>query len=374
MEKGKKILFLVTEDAPGMRPYAFSVIMNTSSPQCHAIIVIKKEDDKRHFISLEQYCNLHYFMRPQGKVGKLMWHFYPNGLVSTIHNIINANDIELIVTLTGEVCLSWIFGRLQKKVPILHTVHDAIPHEYKLSPINALKDKIFVSGPNKSILRKGKFFISNSSVQVDWLKSNYPTKRVFYCPFPTLVTPAIETGNSCVPELKGLNDYILFFGRVEFYKGVHVLYNAFRQNKSLLMPHKLVIAGRGDYGKYYFDVEDDDDVIILNRFIEDAEVKSLFEHAALVVYPYLSVTQTGVFSLASRFGKKIVATDLPFFRSIASGNEGVLLTPLNDETKLANNILQSLASSDTTFGLYEANYSYEAFSSFMNNAIEEVLS
>ena len=374
MTDNRKILFLATENAPGMRPYAFSMIKSTSNAHSHAIIVVKDETEKKHYTGIEQYCTVHYLLRPSDTIGKLWWHVYPKSLVSTINSILDANDIELIVTLTGEVCLSWIFARLQNKVPILHTVHDAIPHEYKLSFINSLKDKLFVSGPNKSILKKSKFLVTNSLQQKKWLEQNCSDKKIYYCPFPTLVTSDIENSEKVASELNGIDDYILFFGRVEFYKGVHLLYNAYINNKDTLHPHKLVLAGRGDHENYYFSVADDGDVIVINRFIEDCEVRKLFENAAVVVYPYISATQSGVLSVASRFGKKIVVADVPFFRDSANGQEGVFFTDPSNETQLVETILEAINSDSTTQRLYASVYSHETVAEHMDSIIGNVLS
>ena len=374
MASNRKILFLATENAPGMRPYAFSMIKSTSNPLSHAIIVVKDEAEKKHYTGIEQYCKVHYLLRPSATLSKLWWHVNPKSLVSTINSILDDNDIELIVTLTGEVCLSWVFEKLQSRVPVLHTVHDAIPHEYKLSFINFLKDKLFVSGPNKSILKKSRFLVTNSLEQKKWLEQNCPDKKIHYCPFPTLVTADIENGAAVAAELDGIDDYILFFGRIEFYKGVHLLYNAFVNNRDMLKPHKLVLAGRGDNEDYYFPVADDSDVIILNRFIEDCEVRKLFENAAVVVYPYISATQSGVLSIASRFGKKIVVADVPFFRDSANGQEGVFFTDPTCETQLVGTILEAINSDSTTQQLYASVYSHETVAEHMDSIIGNVLS
>lgn len=55
-------------------------------------------------------------------------------------------------------------------------------------------------------------------------------------------------------------------------------------------------------------------IIRINRFIDDCELKSLFECASLVVYPYLSATMSGVLSLAYYFKKSVLLSDIPFFR------------------------------------------------------------
>ena len=118
-----------------------------------------------------------------------------------------------------------------------------------------------------------------------------------------------------------IKEYILFFGTVDKYKGVDLLVDAYCNLtcKSL----KLVIAGRG------FDIEThNENIIRINRFIEDEEVAYLFKKAKFIVYPYRSATMSGVLSLAYYFNKKVLASTIPFFEDNATLN--VVLFKVND--------------------------------------------
>ena len=71
---------------------------------------------------------------------------------------------------------------------------------------------------------------------------------------------------------------------------------------------KLVIAGRGR------DITAiNPNIIRINRFIDDAEVRDLFCKALLVVYPYRSATMSGVLSIAYYFNKRVLLSSIPFF-------------------------------------------------------------
>ena len=72
---------------------------------------------------------------------------------------------------------------------------------------------------------------------------------------------------------------------------------------------KLVIAGKGDGYE-----SDNPNIIRLNRFIEDEEIADLFKNALFVVYPYISATMSGVLSLAYYFHKRVLLSDIPFFK------------------------------------------------------------
>ena len=70
------------------------------------------------------------------------------------------------------------------------------------------------------------------------------------------------------------------------------------------------MAGKGIQ---YFDTNIQKGEIRINRFIEDSELKYLYENAAIVVYPYRSATMSGVLSLAYYFKKKVVSIGYSFF-------------------------------------------------------------
>lgn len=154
---------------------------------------------------------------------------------------------------------------------------------------------------------------TSSQHQYETLKKSYPNKHVIFNHFPSLVTQAIKNGRSQIEELKNTSDYILFFGTVDHYKGVDLLIEAYDQ-KVFHDRHKLVIAGKG---RHY--VTDNKNIIRLNRFIKDAEVRDLFTKAAIVVYPYRSATMSGVLSLAFYFRKKVVMSDVPFSKNTPTG-------------------------------------------------------
>ena len=144
---------------------------------------------------------------------------------------------------------------------------------------------------------------------------------------------------------------ILFFGTVDHYKGVDLLIEAYDQ-KVFHDKHKLVIAGKG---RHY--VTDNKNIIRLNRFIEDAEVRDLFTKAAIVVYPYRSATMSGVLSLAFYFRKKVVMSDVPFFKEYA--NRDSLFFKAGNVEDLADKLQQALdsGSASTNANLYPEFYS-----------------
>ncbi|MBQ9821579.1 MAG: glycosyltransferase family 4 protein [Muribaculaceae bacterium] len=372
-QEWQHILFLATEYAAGMRPYANAIIHTLWQPGDHVLIVAKDDSVKHDFDDLPTDA-VTWIDYPTSKLNKLVYRFKPTRLVQEIERLVTDHELQLIYCLTGELVLSRTVKRLQRLTRLLYTVHDAVGHDSKFeSWASWLKHRILVQGPQQSIIRRTQCQITNSKEQLRQIKERYPYHKVYYAPFPSLVPDDIANGNASSPELKDVNgEYILFFGNVQLYKGVHVLYEAYLSHSELQnMP--LVIAGAG-YIYFKRQKKENGNIIFINRFIDDSEVKDLFSRAAVVVYPYISATQSGVTSIASYFGKPMVLSDLPFFKQTCEGYQGIEFFPTGDSEALATAIQRSLQAPETsTRPLYDSQYSTEALRTTLTSIITELL-
>lgn len=372
-QKGKHILFLATEYEAGMRPYASAIIHALWQEGDQIIIVTKSEDYKRDFDDMPQ-ASVTWIDYPTAKLGKALFRLRPTRLIKAIERLIAETDISLIYSLTEELVLAGSINRLQRQCPVLYTVHDAIHHDVKFnSLIDRVKDYVLMARPQRHMLQRTHHIVTNSHDQLDHIRSHYPDHSVYYAPFPTLVNDAIAQGNRRSPELEGVKDgYILFFGNLHLYKGVHLLYDAYLSHPEL-QGRTLVIAGSKDI---YFERHEKQtgNIIFINRFIGDSEVHDLFSRAAVVVYPYISATQSGVTSIASYFGKPIVLSDLPFFKQTCEGYQGIEFFPTGDSEALATAIFRSLqAPQSSTRPLYDSQYATEALRTTLTTIITELL-
>ncbi len=101
---------------------------------------------------------------------------------------------------------------------------------------------------------------------------------------------------------------ILFFGRLEPYKGLRVLMDAMPLVWEVRPDAELVVAGSGQAEG---EVTDDDPRIHkLARYIPEAEVSQLFSDAQLLVAPYTEGSQSGVVSIACARGIPAIVTDV----------------------------------------------------------------
>lgn len=285
--------------------------------------------------------------------------FSNSKLGNDINDFAIKNNIKNIHFITAENRIRGMIDRWKKKFNLFMTIHDLAPHEMNKAIHKEIKQKIIYRHLN-SMTDKIDNLITNSKDQLLQLNQKYPKKNCYLHEFPTLITKEIENGNLQVPELKGITNYILFFGRIESYKGLHILYEAWMKDEDIHNKYKLVIAGSGD--NYINRCKDEKNIIFINRYIKDEEVKALFENAILTVYPYISATQSGVLSLSSYFGIPILASDIHFFRHISESGIGVTFKNQN-ATDLAQKLKFILQQDLSSYKQQESKYYQEKYNS-----------
>jgi len=145
---------------------------------------------------------------------------------------------------------------------------------------------------------------------------------------------------------------ILFFGRIEPYKGLDYLIAAFQQILARRGDYRLVIAGRPDRCEEYWSTireairEDLQRGRILLRadFIPDDETEVYFKAADVLVLPYRDVYQSGVLFLGHSFGLPVIAADVGSLKDdIVEGKTGLVFRP-EDLVDLARAIEKYFAS------------------------------
>lgn len=146
-----------------------------------------------------------------------------------------------------------------------------------------------------------------------------------------------EFKNVRIKELSNTDDFVLFFGFIQPYKGLKNLYNSVQLLKKKGFNKKVVIAGNGQ-DPYLNKIKNDDTFILINRILANDEIVTLLNHCHIVVCPYLSSSQTGITQTVFNFGKPIIATKVPAFTSTIIHEKTGLLVDINDEIQLAEAI------------------------------------
>ena len=308
-----RILLVASEFASGMIPFATTIINALRRDENFDVFALVVSSGGRSYaehlkgMDADHLTQLEY---PKSKLLKLLYKFYPIPIINAINRIDRKLKPNAVHLLTGDFSLAPYLSFSRKRKNWYYTVHDLHPHEVHSGNIaNRLLHEYIVWGYRR--LRNRIFNLTTSSrLQYDELKSLYPMKNIQFTHFPTLVTPGIADGKQYVSELKDIEHYILFFGTVDEYKGVDFLISAYKESETL-QAFKLVIAGKGDTCRN--EIVGNNNIIRINRFIEDSEIRDLFSRALYVVYPYKSATMSGVLSLAYYFKKRVLLSSVPFF-------------------------------------------------------------
>jgi len=119
---------------------------------------------------------------------------------------------------------------------------------------------------------------------------------------------------------------VLFFGRIEPYKGINNLIAITNEMRLRNMKNKVVVAGSGR-DEHLPLLDKIENTQIINHFIEDIEMDELFNKAAVCVMPYNSATQSAVSLLAYSYGIPVVAYDVGNLREdIEQGKTGFFVS------------------------------------------------
>lgn len=351
----KRILYICSESSPGMVPFAASIINNTMKSEkleVYALVVSKNINYRDYIRQNEKTDNIEFINASQNLIINIISKFINYKLLYKIIVSVRKCKIDYIHLLTSDYTLSMFVPLLRKTAKVVFTVHDMIPHE---SSTKSLKEKFFKKyitwGCRQNTLYAD-ILVTCSQQQFMSLKEKYPQKKQYFHNFPSLVTDGIINGNERCPELEKFNGkYILFFGHVDVYKGVELLYNTFLNSPVLYSSYSLVIAGRGDW--YFNRRKNETNIIRINRFIKDSEVKILFQNASCTVYPYLSATMSGILSLAYKFQSPLIVSDIPYFKENAENEQTALFFKKDDENDLAIKLKKLLF--DTDLGNMKSN-------------------
>ena len=273
----KNILIVATTSYAGMGPYVSEIINLFNEEDENFYFFFRDFDDDYFLKNIKEELHGHSYFYKRSNTSL-------NTLIDLVTNtepyygqilaICKEKQIKVIHFINGVPQKSFVRKLSRLEIETLGTVHDLEMHEVKNVWYKVIKNKIFAAR-KKDNISYCQHLLTNSPFQYEELSNRYPNKNTYYHSFPSLVTSEIVNGSDIVPELAHLDKpYILFFGRIEAYKGIDLLYDAFVNDEDLINNYYLVIAGSGFV---YFDTTSKpDNVIIINRYIKDTEVRDLY--------------------------------------------------------------------------------------------------
>lgn len=227
-------------------------------------------------------------------------------------------------------------ARLVKKnkhTKIITILDNVIPHEHRIG------DKQFTSYFLKPI---DAFISMSKSVEKD-LKQFDSDKPRDFNPHPLFDNFGALISKSEAKSKLNLDNnthYILFFGIIRDYKGLDLLLDAFNQFDYKKFNVKLLVAGEyySNEEKYQAQIKElglENDVIVVNQFINDSDVKNYFCASDMIAQPYKNATQSGVTQIAYHFEIPILVTNVGGLPEMVPHQKVGYVTPV-DSTEIAN--------------------------------------
>ena len=233
---------------------------------------------------------------------------------------------------------SFLISKCFQDVPVYFTLHDPECHsgETLFNRLFYNVTKYEVSNAKKVITlsRKFQYYISENF--------HKDINDVILLPHGAFWDYEHSGCNRTIINYEDNKINFLFFGRIEDYKGLDLLLEAYCNLE--LRYHNcisLVVAGKGDLGKYSALIKKAKNITILNYMIPDEYIKSLFSGANIVtVLPYKDATQSGVIPTAQMFKSLVIASDTGGMREqLKDGSLGILFKP-NDLVALEDCMLK----------------------------------
>jgi starch synthase len=210
-----------------------------------------------------------------------------------------------VVHITGPHLWNIPVLRVLRKVgiPTIHTLHDLDPH-----PGSAYGSLLYLW--NRAVLRNAAhILVHGQCYRQRLLAHGMASGNVTYTPLLHLFL-----SGTWMEQLDRLVDgvaydpYVLFFGRIEPYKGVADLIAAWaRLPEALRIQARLVLAGPGHLetlwkGPLPAGIE------VRNHLIQDEEALTLFQRCTLLALPYIGATQSALIPAAYFFRKAVLTT------------------------------------------------------------------
>lgn len=113
---------------------------------------------------------------------------------------------------------------------------------------------------------------------------------------------------------------ILFFGNINFSKGIDILIDAVNRLKPNIYEKVNVIIAGKDFDHTIETVKPKHPELfhIILRHINDSELIYLYQNTDYVVLPYRKTSQSGILEMAFYFRKPIIASNIPYFEQVIS--------------------------------------------------------
>jgi len=219
-------------------------------------------------------------------------------------------------------------------VPTYVICHDVVPF------IAAHENRRFKNAQRRQFYHLASKLICHNRRSIVELTQNYgiAAERIEYVPFPIMDIGGLAEADGHEPAHEA-DARFLFIGHVRVEKGVNILVRAWREAQPSMAGAQLVIAGQVPHGVEICADGENPGMLLINRYIEEAEYVQLIAGADFVVFPYIAGTNSGVLSNVISLGKPVIVSDIAMFPE-----SGLIAAdsyfPSQDEGALAHKLVE----------------------------------
>lgn len=262
-----------------------------------------------------------------------------------ILNFIKENEITHIYFINKHIWNLLLIKSLKRKnFKIFHCLHDPVGHN---------GDKV-----SKGVLYYNKVLIRYLNGIVVLSDNSYKDTKEFLKPKCEIIKlPLIQAEWL---DYKEINNYktILFFGRLNNYKGLDYIPEIADELYKLDKDLKIVVAGKKS---------DDLDVSILNallerpnvklieRFIDESEVDKFYYDASIVLIPYKSITQSGIIVDSYNHSRSVACFNVKGIEEFIKESNALIIDNF-DTKEMAHKIYETLLDKEKLDELSLASY------------------
>ncbi len=253
--------------------------------------------------------------------------------LATIRSYVYSNKYDVIHVQTFKESKYEIPIYLSKKrkAPLVHTVHNVLPHES--SPSDKAMYKEFYEACDGLITH------NEYSKKILVQEFGLDESRIHVIPHGIYGASAGAAGSRA--ESKSDKTTFLMFGLVREYKGVDILLKAVA-----LLPAdvrakaEFIIAGKQykniddrDYEQLAKELGIEDCVRFRLERIPDEDIEPLFSRADACLFPYRNIYGSGAMLMAYTYNKPVIASDIPAFcEETEEGSTGLLFESESPES------------------------------------------
>jgi glycosyltransferase involved in cell wall biosynthesis len=343
-----KIVVMGCVSSGGMLHYAENLYKGILEHGAANLVILGPSCDKT--IDVENSCSMFIEFSKNKYINKLLEKYNPlffRKIAKQIKSRFNPDIVHITSYSTG--LLSLVNSLKKEGVCVVYTVHDPEPHEEKMTLWGRLFSYYQNSYQIRMVMNRCDSIHVHSALHLNYIKKLYGNdvaSKTYVVQHGGGLTETIINGNKCPKELSdiklGDKCVVLFFGRIEPYKGIDVLLESLRMVSLKTDLIYLIIAGSGSYMRS-LNIKGFNNLKIINRFIDDGEINAIFRMSDIVVLPYLTATQTGVIPMAYAYGKPVIATKVGGLPELVLNNETGFMIDKNSSVELCN-ILYDISS------------------------------